>query len=87
MKGGTPLYVGSTKNTHLPMVLRLTNLKATKEWMDKSFTELIVLLNEMLPEGNTLPTQNYNAKKILCTMGMEYKRIHACPNDCILYRK
>ena len=41
----------------------------------------------MLPEGNTLPTQNYDAKKILCPMGMEYKRIHACPNDCILYRK
>jgi len=46
-----------------------------------------VLLNEMLPEGNTLPTQNYDAKKILCPMGMEYKRIHACSNDCILYRK
>jgi len=41
----------------------------------------------MLPEGNTLPTRNYNAKKILSPMGMEYKRIHACPNDCILYRK
>jgi len=41
----------------------------------------------MLPYGNTLPTRNYDAKKILCLMGMEYKRIHACPNDCILYRK
>jgi len=20
-------------------------------------------------------------------MGMEYEKIHACPNDCILYRK
>ena len=63
------------------------NLKATNGWTDKSFTELLVLLNEMLPEGNTLPTRNYDAKKILCPMGMEYKRIHACPNDCILYRK
>ena len=63
------------------------NLKATNGWTDKSFTELLVLLNEMLPEGNTLPTQNYDAKKILCPMGTEYKRIHACPNDCILYRK
>jgi len=41
----------------------------------------------MLSEGNTLPTPNYDAKKILCPMGMEYKRIHACPNDSILYRK
>jgi len=63
------------------------NLKATNGWIDKSFTELLVLLNGMLSEGNTLPTRNYDAKKILCLMGMEYKRIHACPNDCILYRK
>ena len=39
-----------------------------------------MLLNEMLPGGNTLPTRNYDAKKILCSMGMEYKRIHACPS-------
>ena len=53
------------------------NLKATNGWTDKSFTELLVLLNEMLLDGNTLPTRNYDAKKILCPMGMEYKRIHA----------
>jgi len=41
----------------------------------------------MLPEGNTLPNRNYEAKKILCSTGMEYKKIHAFPNDCILYRK
>jgi len=69
-----PLYVGSTKFTRLLAVLRLMNLKVTNGWTDKSFTELLVLLNEMLPEGNTLPTRNYDAKKILCPMGMEYKR-------------
>jgi len=41
----------------------------------------------MLPEGNTLPTRHYEAKKILCMIGMEYQKIHACHNYCILYRK
>jgi len=41
----------------------------------------------MHPEGKNLPNRNYEAKKILCPMGMEYKKIYACPNDCILYRK
>jgi len=41
----------------------------------------------MLPESNTLPDQLYEAKKILCPIGMEYEKIHAYPNDCILYRK
>jgi len=41
----------------------------------------------MLPESNTLPNRMYKAKEILCPMRIEYKKIHACPNDCILYRK
>jgi len=63
------------------------NLKATNGWTDKSFTKLLMLLNEMLSKGNALPTRNYDAKKILCPMGMEYKRLHACPSDFIFYRK
>jgi len=83
----TPLYPGSTNFTRLSMVLRLMNLKAINGWTDKSFTELLQLLKDMLPKENTLPNRNYEAKKILCPMGMEYKKIHACPNNCILYRK
>jgi len=63
------------------------NLKAINEWNDKSFTKLLHLLKDMLSEGNILPNRNYEPKKILCPMGMEYKKIHACPNDCILYKK
>jgi len=63
------------------------NLKAINGWTNKSFTELLQLLKDMLPKGNTLPNRNYEAKKILCPMGMEYKKIHACPNNCILYQK
>lgn len=83
----TPLYDGCSNFTRMSAVLRLVNLKAANGWTDKSFTQLLELVNEMLPEGNTLPTRNYDAKKILCPMGMEFKKIHACPNDCILYRE
>ena len=57
-------------------------MKAMNGWTDKSFTELLQLLKDMLPEGNTLPNRNYEAKKILCPMGMEYRKIHSCLNDC-----
>ena len=50
-------------------------------------SQFFELLCDMFPEGNTMPTCNYDAKKILCPMDMEYKKIHACPNDCVLYRK
>jgi len=60
--------------------------KEKNRWTNKSFTEILEILCEIIRKGNTLPNHNYEAKKILCLMGMEYKKIHACPNDCILYR-
>ena len=81
----TPLYPECTKFTRLSAVLKLFSVKARNGWTDKSFTELLEILSDMLPEGNTLPTRNYDAKKVLCPMGMEYKKFHACPNDCLLY--
>ena len=33
-----------------------------------------------------LPKNHYEAKKKLCPIGIEYQKIYACPNDCILYR-
>uniref|UniRef100_A0A151UG77 Transposase-associated domain-containing protein n=2 Tax=Cajanus cajan TaxID=3821 RepID=A0A151UG77_CAJCA len=80
-----PLYPNCTKFTRLSGILRLFNLKARNGWSDKQFTELLELLKKMLPEGNTLPNRNYEAKKVLCAMGLEYKKIHAYPNDCMLY--
>ena len=29
----------------------------------------------------------YEAKKTISALGLEYVKIHACPNDCILYIK
>jgi len=41
----------------------------------------------MHQEGNTLPICFYEVIKILCLISMEYKKIHICLNDCILYEK
>ena len=82
-----PLYPGCTNFTRLSATLKLFSLKARNGWNDKSFTELLELLKEMLPQNNTLPIRNYEAKKVLCPMGLEYQKIHACPNDCVLYIK
>lgn len=43
-------------------------------------------LSDILLEDNTLPTHNYDTKKILCPMGMDYQKIHACLNNCVLYK-
>ena len=82
-----PLYTGCKNSlTLLSAMLSLVNVKARYGWSDKSFTSLLEVVHNLLPEDNTLPKSYYKAKKILCPMGMEYQKIHACPNDCILYR-
>ena len=58
--------------TQLSAVLGLVNLKARFGWSDKSFIELLVLLKTMLLKDKMLPKSHYEAKKILCLMGVEY---------------
>ena len=82
-----PLFPNCTKYTKLSAVFKLFNLKAKNGWSDKSFTSLLELLGDMLPENNELPLSTYRARKMLCPLIMEVRRIHACPNDCILYRR
>lgn len=82
----TPLYEGCTKFTKLLAVIKLYNLKTCHGWTDRSFTELLKLLKDMLPSDNVLPSRTYDAKKLLGTVGLNYEKIHACPNDCVLFR-
>jgi hypothetical protein len=42
-------------------------------------------MKKMLSKDNKLPTSMYEAKKIVCPLGLDVQKIHACPNDCILY--
>ncbi|XP_058740919.1 uncharacterized protein LOC131613250 [Vicia villosa] len=44
------------------------------------------LLRDALPEENVLPKSYYETKKMILALGLGYEKIHACPNDCILYR-
>ena len=53
---------------------------------DKGFDVLMKIIKNMLPEGNELPSSTYEAKKVVCPLGLEVQKIHACPNDRILYR-
>ncbi|BAT92484.1 hypothetical protein VIGAN_07121500 [Vigna angularis var. angularis] len=48
-----PLFPGCSNFTRLSATLKLFSLKARNGWTNKSFTELLELLKEMLPENNT----------------------------------
>lgn len=81
-----PLYPGS-KYSKLSGLMKLYNVKGHYGWSDSGFSNLLEVLNELLPNGNNLPKSMYEAKKTMKVFGLNYERIHACSNDCILYRK
>ena len=71
----------------LSFLVRMYNLKACNRWSDNEFSQLHSLLRDVLPKYNNIPNSMYEAKKILWALGMEYEKIHAYPNDDILYQK
>ena len=68
----------------LGTTLELLQWKATYCVSDKGFGELLKLLKKMLPKDNELPSTTYEAKQLVCPLGLVVQKIHACPNDCIL---
>lgn len=44
------------------------------------------LLGKMLPAKNRLPRDRRSARAVVTSLGMDYVRIHACVNDCVLFR-
>nr|ABA95384.1 transposon protein, putative, CACTA, En/Spm sub-class [Oryza sativa Japonica Group] len=82
----TLLYPGCEQgHKKLDTTLELLQWKAKNGVSDKAFGDLLKLVKNILPGGNKLPETTYEAKKIVCPLGLEVHKIHACPNDCILY--
>ena len=79
-----PTYDAGQKK--LGTTLELLQWKAKNGVSDKGFTELLKIQKKMLPKDNELPSTTYEAKQVVCPLGLEIQKIHACPNDCILYR-
>ena len=83
-KAEQSLYKGCKKFTKLSFLVHLYHLKCLNGWTDKSFSMLLELLSDALPEENTLPKSFYDTKKIISGLGLSYEKIHVCPNECIL---
>jgi hypothetical protein len=75
----TSLFSGYKKeHNKLHLVLILLQINASNGWSDKGFNELLQFLNYLLPKANVLPRSTYQAKKIICPLGLEVEKIHAC---------
>ena len=66
--------------------IMLLEFKLTNGLSDKGFDQLLGIIRKMLLEKNELPEKIYLAKQMICPIALKVEKIHACSNDCILYR-
>lgn len=81
------LYSGCSNYSKISFLLHLFHLKCLNGWSSKSFTMLLELLKDAFPQDNSLPSSSYEVKKLIKQLGLGYEKIHACPNDCMLFWK
>lgn len=82
-----PLFPGCKKHTKLSATLVLYKFKAANGLANSAFDELLLEIKDMLPEVNNFPESLYTIKKFLKGFDLGYEKIHACINDCCLFRK
>jgi hypothetical protein len=48
---------------------------------------ILQLFSLVLPEGHCVPDTLEKVQKVVHDLGLDYQKIHACINDCVLFRK
>nr|CAD1817795.1 unnamed protein product [Ananas comosus var. bracteatus] len=81
------IYPGCKRYSKLSFLVHLLNLKCLNGWTDKSVTMLLEFLIDLLPNNANIPKSYYEARKIIKDLGLDYVKIDACKNDCVLFRK
>ncbi|KAL4581331.1 hypothetical protein LXL04_017545 [Taraxacum kok-saghyz] len=85
-EGKQELFPGCKNFTKLSFIIRIFLYKTLHGLSNVAFTELLQLFLEVIPEAK-LPASFSQAKSIMKDLGLDYKKIPACPNDCMLYWK
>ncbi|KAG7536624.1 MFS transporter superfamily [Arabidopsis suecica] len=75
------------KKLKVSAIMGLYRIKVKSGMSENYFDQLLSLVHDMLPGENVLPKSTNEIKKFLKVFGFGYETIHACKNDCILYRK
>ncbi|XP_074350584.1 uncharacterized protein LOC141689948 [Apium graveolens] len=83
-EGRQPLYPESKNFTRLSFIVRLYQLKCIHGFSEAAFSDLLDLIKEAFPNVN-VPSSFNSAKVMIKDLGLDYQKIHACSNDCMLF--
>jgi hypothetical protein len=81
-----PLHEHTTVSI-LAFVTRLMIIKSKFAFSNKCYKELLSLISDVLPNNHKMLKDIYQSKKLLSALVMEYKKIDACKDNCMLFYK
>ncbi|XP_074373715.1 uncharacterized protein LOC141714071 [Apium graveolens] len=82
-----PIYPNNTNYTTLEFSMKLLEWKNKHNCSNNGFDDLLHLIGLVLPDDHKLPEKYYNMWKMIKGLHMEYEKIDACENDCMLFYK
>jgi hypothetical protein len=68
----------------LIFVTRLMGIKSKFAFSNNYYKEVLNLISDVLLENHKMPKDMYESKKLLSGLGMDYKKIDVCDNNCML---
>jgi hypothetical protein len=81
------LYPGCKEVTKLSFIVKLYQIKCLCGLSNKACDLILQLFSEVLPKGHCIPNTLAKVQKVIRDLGLDYQKIDACVNDCVLFRK
>jgi len=80
------LYPGCKEATNVSFFVRLFQIKCMYGLSNSALEAVLRLFLLVLPEGHCVPDTLEKVQKVVRDLGLDYQKIHACINDCVLFR-
>jgi hypothetical protein len=71
----------------LASMTRLTTIKSKFTFSNKCYKDFLSLISDVLSNNHNMPKVMYQSKKLLSALDMEYEKIDACKDNCMLFYK
>ena len=80
------LYPGCKEVTKVSFIVMLFQIKCMDGLSNNCLERILRLFLLVLPDGHCLPTSLDKVRKVVRDLGLDYQKIHASVNDCVLFR-
>ena len=79
------MYPGCKEATKVSFIVRLFQIKCMFGLSNSALEVILLLFSLVLPKGHCIPDTLDKVRKVVRDLGLDYEKIDACVNDCVLF--